>query len=70
MNQLEQDILYLYDIESRPTNASDQLIGVNDITELDVEKRAAIYRSKQRVRALMESLKHLQKTLNRIERDG
>jgi hypothetical protein len=68
MNQLEKDILYLYDIESRLTHMSDQFIGICEVTELDVMTRKAVHNSGLQVRLLMRSLNYLQEMLNREER--
>jgi hypothetical protein len=65
MTQLEQDLLYLEDIKDRIFHMSQNLAGTYDTTELEVEKRAAIYRAGDRVNALIMSLKNLQKILKK-----
>lgn len=67
MEQLEQDLLYLDDISTRISNISLSIAGTYDTTELGVEKRAAVYRSGDRVRALIFDLKNLQRILKREE---
>ena len=67
MDQLEQDLLYLCDIEDRISHMSQSLAGTYDTTELDKETRATIYRTGEHLRALIFSLKTLQKILKKQE---
>ncbi len=67
MNQLEEDILYLHEIEDRISNMSNYIAGTYDTTEIEKEERAAIYSSSEKVRGLIFALKYLQKILNKKE---
>lgn len=68
MNQLEQDLLYLDDIRDRIFQMSQKLAATYDTTEIEVEKRAAVYNTGDKATALIHALKDLQKILNKEER--
>ncbi len=67
MNQLEQDILYLYDIQNRLFDMTKEMPGTYDQTELEKEKRAMVYRTSEKVAKLIFNLKNLEKLLRREE---
>lgn len=67
MDQLEQDLLCLSDIEDRIFQMSQNLAGTYDTTELDRETRVTIYRTGDHLRALIFSLRNLQKILRKKE---